>query len=267
MAGHSKIIKAIDNPGTALLHLYNKLHSSISDIRFDTNQYEQGRLSNLFSYTNISQKDCDRYIDEIENNECIIESNKTLGKIESGTKPPARSVALYILTRYFKPDVCIETGVRHGESTIYILEALKKNENGKLYSIDVPSPELPDNASPGWIIPEKSRDRWSLTIGKSQDELEPLLEDLGNVDLFYHDSYHKYPLMDWEFNTALEYMGDGIVSSHDINRNHAFLELCSKTSSTVNIVEPYRIGGKGLFGFAFVGDEIQDQGIKMAEDR
>lgn len=265
MVNRSRVIKTMDNPGSALSHIYSKIRRSISDSRLDTGHYRSGHLSDLFSYTNIEQEDVDRYVDEIEVNKQILKANERLSKIDSGYRPPARSVGLYILTRYFKPNVCIETGVRHGESTVYILEALRQNGEGELHSVDVPSPQLPDGESSGWIIPKESRGPWTLTLGKSQNELRPILDTIGSIDMFFHDSYHKYPLMKWEFNSALEYMDEGVVASHDINRNHAFLELCSNVDSTVNIVEPYEIGGKGLFGFAFVGDKVQDEGIKTAE--
>jgi predicted O-methyltransferase YrrM len=265
MVNRSRIIKWMDNPVSALLYLYDKIRLSFSDSGLDIKHYRNGHLSRLFSYTNIEQEDVDRYVNEMEENEHILKANERLAEIGSGSRPPPRSVGLYILTRYFQPSVCIETGVRHGESTVYILEALRQNGEGELYSIDVPSPNLPDSESSGWIIPEELRGLWTLTLGKSQNELEPILEAVGNIDMFFHDSYHKYPLMKWEFNTVLEYMDEGIIASDDINRNHAFLEMCSNVDSTLNMFKPYELGGKGVFAFAFVGDEVQNEGIKMAE--
>jgi len=43
------------------------------------------------------------------------------------------------LTRLIKPNFFIETGVLHGLTSSFILEAIAKNERGKLLSIDYPS--------------------------------------------------------------------------------------------------------------------------------
>ena len=51
-------------------------------------------------------------------------------------------------------------------------------------------------------IGRRSEERWSLTIGRSQDELPTLLERLGEIDLFVHDSEHSYECMDFEFRAA-----------------------------------------------------------------
>lgn len=70
----------------------------------------------------------------------------------------------------------------------------------------------------------------------------------------------------WPIKQNTVDMTSGIIASHDINRNHAFLELCSSVSSTVNVVKPFKIGGKGIFGFAIVGD-AQRNSIITATDR
>ena len=43
---------------------------------------------------------------------------------------------LYGLTRFVKPEVCVEIGSARGKSTCYIGLALKENGRGKLYAID-----------------------------------------------------------------------------------------------------------------------------------
>ena len=50
-------------------------------------------------------------------------------------------IALYVLVRLTKPDVCVESGVFYGGTTAFILKALKDNNNGKLVSIDLPGDE------------------------------------------------------------------------------------------------------------------------------
>ena len=127
-------------------------------------------------------------------------------------------VALYALCRAAKPQIMVETGVAAGISSSYILQAMAKNNCGKLYSIDVPwytvkenwKPFLPDGQlvdvpiekDSGWMIPDYLRNRWELILGKSTEMLPPLLKKLGDIDIFFHDSQHTYETMLWEFQNA-----------------------------------------------------------------
>jgi len=45
---------------------------------------------------------------------------------------------VYAYVRKTQPDVVVETGVRDGWSTLYLLSALDLNDNGHLYSVDFP---------------------------------------------------------------------------------------------------------------------------------
>ena len=47
-------------------------------------------------------------------------------------------IMLYILVRLYKPAVCLETGVFYGGNTSFILNALRRNKEGELISIDLP---------------------------------------------------------------------------------------------------------------------------------
>lgn len=46
---------------------------------------------------------------------------------------------LYAACRSVKPKVVVETGVRRGVSTAFILQALKDIKTGRLYSVDLPN--------------------------------------------------------------------------------------------------------------------------------
>ncbi|OGO30620.1 MAG: hypothetical protein A2Z29_11660 [Chloroflexi bacterium RBG_16_56_11] len=51
-------------------------------------------------------------------------------------------IILYILVRLYRPAVCLETGVFYGGNTSFILNALRRNDEGKLISIDLPGNEI-----------------------------------------------------------------------------------------------------------------------------
>lgn len=163
-----------------------------------------------------------------------------LGQTEIGNRELGEMY--YVLIRELKPDVVVETGVRHGFSSLFILAALSKNNKGHLYSVDLPlrptdsvkefrdrtHPEnppttIPRDAQPGWIIPDDLRERWTLTEGKSQRVLPSVLNDVSPIDFFIHDSEHTLPCMMFEFELGWEYLNEGgILASDDVNQNNAF---------------------------------------------
>lgn len=149
----------------------------------------------------------------------------------------------YALVREREPETVVETGVCNGLSTLAILEAFDANGSGRLYSIDFPRFEgeqgsgfqdrnagyfdgatVLDGRDPGWIVPEEYRDRWSLRLGRSQEELPELVVDLDDdVDLFVHDSEHTLPCMSFELETVFPRLSeDGLIVADDVFWNEAF---------------------------------------------
>lgn len=159
-------------------------------------------------------------------------------------------VRLYALTRKLRPLVAVETGVCNGFSTAFLLLALERNGDGALHSIDLPEvagadyepgtfwegkqgAAIPPGKEPGWMIPAELRERWQLTIGRSRDKLTPLLDRLGSIDLFVHDSEHSYECMDFEFRTTWPALrGGGALVADDWNWNDAFSELARDVGRT-----------------------------------
>lgn len=156
------------------------------------------------------------------------------------------TVLLYILLRDLEPERVVETGVCNGASTAVILQALEDNGTGHLASIDLPDfvddrsddhefwegkggAAIPEGREPGWVVPEELTDRWTLTLGKSQDELEPVLEELGSIDVFLHDSEHSYECMRFEYEAAYPRLREGgLLISDDVTWNSAFEELADE---------------------------------------
>ena len=137
--------------------------------------------------------------------------------------------ALYTLCRKVRPDIVIETGVASGVSSSYILCGLEENQRGALYSIDLAWRE----GHSGWIIPDYLRHRWQLVMGRSYDKLPPLLEKLGTIDIFLHDSEHSYRNMLFEYQTAWAHLKPGgLLLSHNIYSNNAFSGFCESVNHT-----------------------------------
>lgn len=162
----------------------------------------------------------------------------------------AQAHLLYALIRAFKLQKIVETGVWHGFTTLFILEALGKNDSGKLYSIDLPPLDLMSvSLEPGWIIPEALRARWELSRGTSRKLLNPLLDYLGEIDLFMHDGEHTYASMRFEYESSWKHLKrGGFLLSHDINGNDAFLEFAEKHDSPLVVIPPPKEQELGYLG-------------------
>ena len=147
---------------------------------------------------------------------------------------------LYALCRLSRPLFVVETGVGLGASSSFILQALKDNGLGELYSIDLPkstyysdegirireSEYTSSDYLPGRLVHNDLRGRWHLVLGSSQVELPRLCKRLGKVDLFFHDSEHTYGNMWDEYQSVWPYISKrGILASHDINWNTAFADF------------------------------------------
>ena len=132
----------------------------------------------------------------------------------------------YSIVRALKPTAIVETGVCYGVTSSYMLEALNGNRSGFLHSIDLPPLAKNGDDYVGWLVPQKLRARWSLHRGTSNRLLPSLLAELGQIDLFVHDSLHTYRNMTKEFDVAWPALRPGgVLISDDIEGNKAFQEL------------------------------------------
>lgn len=155
---------------------------------------------------------------------------------------------IYLLVRKWKPDVMVETGVSRGLSSAYILCAMRENNRGKLISIDLPPMDasvedsevdkrkflLQDgqrhmNYDIGHFVPEWLRDRWTLVLEDSRVALPRILEEEGQIDIFYHDSLHTYDHMLLEYEAAWPHIKEGgLLLSDDVLWSNAFHEFSKK---------------------------------------
>ncbi len=152
---------------------------------------------------------------------------------------------LYLLCRLSRPTIVIGTGCGNGFSSAYILLALQDNERGELYSIDLhyrDGVSVPFGKELGWVIPEYLKRRWHLILGESFRVMPKLLIELGTIDVFLHDSRHTYRRMMKEFEIVWPHLRNGgLLLSHDVMFNDAFLDFCDKVHRT-----PIVVGGIGI---------------------
>jgi hypothetical protein len=136
---------------------------------------------------------------------------------------PAVARAVWCVTRHLGPAAVVETGVARGVTSSFALEALERNGRGHLWSIDLPPPfaRAGIRREIGAAVPERLRHRWKYIRGSSRRRLPRLLERLGTVDLFLHDSIHTKRNVLFELETvwpALRAGGFVLIDDVDLSR-------------------------------------------------
>ena len=146
---------------------------------------------------------------------------------------------LYCLVRIKQPEIVIETGCATGTTASLILYALERNGSGHLHTLDLRDPAdwiSRGGLATGFLVPERLKARWSLTLQDAKVALPQLFSRLGKVDLFYHDSDHSYIHQMWELLTAWPYLtAGGILASDDLLDNTVLFDLTRQVSNDLRV--------------------------------
>lgn len=151
-------------------------------------------------------------------------------------------ILVYSLVRALRPDTFVESGILHGLTSTFILEAMIRNGHGQLISADLPSyPEtgpsnqdgchavLPRGKQPGWVVPDSKCGRWKKLIGASMEMLPPVLAERGEIDIFLHDSEHTTQTMFEELSLGWKHLRrGGILICDNADMSSAFHDLVGR---------------------------------------
>ncbi len=120
---------------------------------------------------------------------------------------------IYMFIREIKPDNIVEFSPCHGYSTTWLLNALDKNDNGKLFSFD-----LIDNSKK--YVPPNLQERWAFIQGDVKENLDKFPEQ---VDYLFIDSDHSAEFCRWYIENVFPLIRSEVyVNVHDIiKRNRA----------------------------------------------
>jgi predicted O-methyltransferase YrrM len=154
-------------------------------------------------------------------------------------------ILLYVLVRYLRPASILETGVFYGGNTAFLLAALRQNGHGKLVSVDLPDSVIREAGTsddrsrhplvsdsefydqplrPGFIVPDRLKDRWELVEGDSLVEVPRRSE---TFDLYIRDSDHSMAFLRAELTLAHERLrSSATVVVDDIDWSNGFFEFC-----------------------------------------
>jgi hypothetical protein len=165
--------------------------------------------------------------------------------------------SIWCLIKHRRPTKVVETGVGHGVTSRFILEALKSNGGGHLWSIDYPPLDATWHAQIGIAVGSRFADQWTYIKGSSRRRLPDLLSSMRTVGLFVHDSLHSANNVRFELGeawSALEPDGAIVVDAIDCNRGfQLFTQDFAGYQHLVCEAEPVhpdprRFNQKGQFG-------------------
>ncbi len=169
----------------------------------------------------------DRFSTEIRESEFMAEMSRRRAEHgPDGVMGTIDCATLYGLVRWQRPSVIVESGGYFGMSSAFILKALEDEglRDAKLYSIEF------NRACPhGILIPESLRGGF-VPLNADVKDLVRENQLPPKIDLFLHDSSHRYRHMLWEFNEFWRRLPDrGLLVSHDVHFSAAFSEFVTRT--------------------------------------
>jgi hypothetical protein len=223
----------VRRPGEAYGRLEGVIDSRLERFWVSAPQYEVDRLEHVVRKVeqtlqiDLSSHLHDSGLTEIQNHvrEGIerLPENAPFPRILNGDFALAR--LCYSLCRAIRPAQVLETGVCYGVTTAFVLKAMERNETGVLHSIDLPPLGSDADEFVGVFVPETLQSRWQLHRGATKSVLPRLLDRIGPLDFFIHDSLHTYRNMKRELRTVTpSLLRPAVVVSDDIEGNPAFAE-------------------------------------------
>lgn len=165
----------------------------------------------------------------------------------------AECQAIWCVVAHTRPTTVVETGVAHGFTTRLLLEGFQRNGHGRLWSVDLPAVDSALHPEIGIAVPQTFRAPWTYVEGTSRDRLPRLVNDLGEIDLFVHDSLHTSRNVCFELDTVWPVLRPGAVAVvDDIDRNLGFSRFTTRTDPPTWFGAEH-VTGHGLWGVAVKG--------------
>jgi predicted O-methyltransferase YrrM len=163
--------------------------------------------------------------------------------------PFGRRAGWYAVVRATKPRLVVETGIHDGLGSAVLLRALERNSgegiDGTLASFDV-------RRDVGWLVPGWLRVRHEVSLITGLSDVAGIIGDRA-IDVFIHDSDHRYPNERAELQYALSRAAPGsVLISDNAHAGEAFRDFCEANGLVFRLFKEqprdhfYRGAGIGL---------------------
>jgi predicted O-methyltransferase YrrM len=214
--------------------------------------FRQAALDRIQSLTGASPSDLKRYRRDIAEGD-VPDLLLQRGASLAYTRELPQGALLYLVVRSLRPRHVVETGVRPGYSTAWILAGLEANGSGDLVSLG-PGPTQGratgvQDASVGQLVPPSLRGRWTLVLGNTEERLASILEEHGAVDLYFYDNGPDPSRARFELRSAWAALSAvGVLLAHHVDSNPAWSEFCRQQGVTDSLLDsgPPPLGALGM---------------------
>ena len=203
------------------------------------NQALQWALKNAISYRKaLKQIGLEGDMTGLDN-DLIIEGEKLQNKSSAKMGGSGHIHLLHDCVRLINAQKVLETGVAYGWSSLAILKALSKNNEGELYSVDMPYLGTNNNKNIGIVVPQYLRKNWIVIKKPDRPGIITALDKAGGkIDLCHYDSdkswwgrHYAYPILWNALNSK------GLFISDDIQDNLYFCEFIKNKPLKFAVVE------------------------------
>ena len=152
---------------------------------------------------------------------------------------PAHINLLYNLVKMLGANKVIETGIAYGWSSLAILKALSENQNGNLYSVDMPYPNKNNEKFVGIVVPKYLRKYWHVIRKPDRPGINIAIKSAkGKIDLCHYDSDKSWWGRNYSFPVLWEALNSGgIFISDDIQDNLYFYHFVTTRSLKFAVVK------------------------------
>ena len=145
---------------------------------------------------------------------------------------------LYNSVRLLGAQKVLETGVAYGWSSLAILKALSENNNGVLYSIDMPYPTKNNEKYVGIVVPKNLRNSWTIIKKPDRPGIKEALKLIDSkIDLCHYDSDKSWWGRDFAYPILWESLKPGgLFISDDIVDNLYFSFFVKSKSLNYSVI-------------------------------
>lgn len=215
--------------------------------------FRQASLDRLVQLTGVSDSDLKRYRRELAESR-VPEMLLHRGAGLPFTRELPQGALLYLIVRAQRPLRIVETGVRPGYSTAWLLAGLEANGGGELVSLG-PGPTRGrasgvNEVTVGQFVAPALRSRWTLVLGNTEDRLDEIVAG-GQVDLFFYDNGPDTTRARYELRAAWPALSErGLLLAHHVGANSAWGEFCRQQGLPTQILDagPPPLGGLSVRG-------------------